>query len=53
MVNVISIAHHHELTSLINDYVQDQDYAQIIAKLTNDIPHDPYSLKDVFLLHDS
>ena len=53
MVNVISITHHHDLTNMIDEYVQDNDYAQIVAKLANDIPHDPYSLKDRFLLHGS
>ena len=38
---------------MINEYVHDDDYASIIAKLDNDIPHDPYSLKDGFLLHGS
>ena len=51
MVNAISIAHHHDLTNMINEYVQDGDYTQIVAKIDNDIPHDPYSLKDGFLLH--
>ena len=53
MVNAISIAHHHDLTNMIDEYVQDDDYAQIVAKLANDIPHDPYALKAGFLLHGS
>ena len=53
MVNAIFIAHHHDLTDMIDEYVQDDDYAQTIANLANDIPHDPYSLKDGFLLHGS
>ena len=53
MVNAISITHHHDLTDMINEYVHDDDYAPIVAKLDNDIPHDPYSLKDGFLLHGS
>ena len=53
VVNAISIAHHHDLTNMINEYVHDDDYAPIVAKLDNDIPHDPYSLKDRFLLHGS
>ena len=53
MVNAISIAHHHDLTSMINEYVHVDDYASIITNLSNDIPHQPYSLKDVFLLHSS
>ena len=53
MVNAVSIAHHHDLTSMIDEYVQDDDYAQLVAKLANDIPHDPYSLKYGFLLQGS
>ena len=53
MVNAISIAHHHDLTDMIDKYVHDDDYTSIMAKLDNDIPHDPYSLKDGFLLHGS
>ena len=51
MVNAISIAHHHDFTSMINEYVQDEDYAYIIANLSNHIPHESYSLKDGYLLH--
>ena len=53
MVNVISMAHNHDLTSMINEYMQDKDYASIVANLSNDIPHEPDSLKDGFLLHGS
>ena len=53
MVNAISIAHHHDLTSMIYEYVQDEDYASILESLSNDIPHEPYYFKDGFLLHGS
>ena len=53
MVNAISISHHHDLTSMIEEYVQDDDYASIVAKLVNDIPQESYSLKEGFLLHGS
>ena len=53
MFNAISITHHHDLTSMINEYVQDEHYAYIIENLSNGIPHEPYSLKDGFLLHGS
>ena len=53
MVNAITIAHHHDLTSMIDDYVNDEDYASIVANISNDIPHEPYSLEDGFLLHGS
>ena len=53
MVNAISIAHHHDMTSMIDEYVQDDDYASIVAKLTNDIPQENCPLKEGFLLHGS
>ena len=53
MVNAISIAHHHDLTSMINEYVHDDDYASIILNLSNNIPNEPYSPRDGFLLHGS
>ena len=53
MVNAITIAHHHDLTRMIDEYVQDDDYASIVAKLVNDIPQENYSLKEGFLLHGS
>ena len=53
MVNAITIAHHHDLTRMIGEYVQDDDYASIVTKLANDIPQENYSLKEGFLLHGS
>ena len=53
MVNAIMIAHHHDLTRMIDEYVQDDDYASIVAKLANDIPQENYSLKEGFLLQGS
>ena len=53
MVNNTIIAHHHDLTSMIVDYVNDEDYASTMANISNDLPHEPYSLKDGFLLHGS
>ena len=38
MVNAITIAHHHDLMRMIDEYVQDDDYGLIVAKLANDIP---------------
>ena len=46
MVNAISIAHNHDLTSMIEENVCDQDFANIFAKLTSDITHEPFSLKE-------
>ena len=53
VVNAITIAHHNDLTSMIDDYVTDEDYASIITSISNYLPHEPYSLKDDFLLHGS
>ena len=33
MVNAISIAYNHDLTSMINKYAQDEDYATIVKDL--------------------
>ena len=54
MVNAITIAYHHDLTSMIDDYINDEDYASIMANISNDLPHEPYSLKMVFycMVHD-
>ena len=38
---------------MIDDYVNDEDYASIMANISNDLRHEPYSLKDGFLLHGS
>ena len=51
MVNAITIAHHNDLISMTDDYVNDEDYASIMANISNDLPHDPYSLKDGLVLH--
>ena len=51
MVNAITIAHHNNLTSMIDDYVNDEDYASVVDNISNDLPHEPYCLKDGFLLH--
>ena len=45
MVNAILLAHHHDLMSMLEEYVQDDDYASIIVKLANDVPQENYSLK--------
>ena len=53
MVNAITITCHNDLTSMIVDYVNDDDYANIMDNISNDLPHEPYSLKFGFLLHGS
>ena len=53
MVNAVTIAHHNDLTTMIDDSIIDEDYASIMANIYNDLPHELYSLKDGFLLHGS
>ena len=53
LVNVVTIAHHNDLTAMIDDYINDEHFASIMAAISNDLPHEPYSLKDGFLLHGS
>ena len=53
MANAITIAHNHDLTSLIDSYDQDEDFATIFNDLTNGITKEPYSLKEGFLMYGS
>ena len=53
LVNAVTIAHHNDLTAMIDDYINDEDFSSIMAAISNDLPHEPYSLKDGFLLHGS
>ena len=53
LVNAITIAHHNDLTAMIDDYTNDEDFVSIMATISNNLPHEPYSLKDGFLLHGS
>ena len=45
LVNVVTIAHHNYLTAMIDDYTNDEDFANIMATISNNLPHEPYSLK--------
>ena len=53
IINAITIAHHNDLTIMIDDYVTYENYTSIMDNISNDLPHEPYSLKDGFLLHGS
>ena len=53
LINTITIAHHNDLTAMIGDYINDEDFASIMATISNNLPHEPYSLKDGVLLHGS
>ena len=41
MANAISIAHNHDLTSMIDMYVQDEDLAQVVKDIESNVPHEP------------
>ena len=51
MANAISIAHNHDLTSMIDMYAQDEDFAQIAKDFKNYVSHEPYMMKDGFLMY--
>ena len=51
-VNAVSIAYHHDLTTMIKGYAQDGDYKDIMARLAQGQEHAPYSLHDKFLLYE-
>ena len=51
MANSISIAHNHDLTSMIDMYAQDEDFAQVIKDIESNVPHEPYTIKEGFLMH--
>ena len=52
-VNAVTIAYSHDLTDMIGKYAEDGDYATIMANLESGKTHEPFSLKDGFLLHGS
>ena len=37
--------------AMIDDYTNDEDFASIMATISNNLPHEPYSLKDGFILY--
>ena len=50
-VNAITIAHHKDLSLMVDDYKQDPDFASIYQKLKQGQMISPYSIKDGFLMH--
>ena len=52
-VNAVSIAHTHDLTSMIDKYAKDEYFAQIIKDLAQGKGLEPFSLNEGFLLHGS
>ena len=49
-VNAVTIAYHQDLTSMINDYKSDPDFAIIYAQVEQGQQITPYSLKEGFLM---
>ena len=53
IINVVSIAHLQDLISMIGQYMHGEGYAQLVQDLENGKAHEPFSLKEGFLLHNS
>ena len=52
-VNAVSIAYHNDLSSMIDAYASDIDFANVMSALAIGKTQDPYMLKDGFLLYES
>ena len=52
-VNAVSVAYNHDLTSMVDKYANDNDFALIFQDLMNGNAKEPYSLNEGFLLHGS
>ena len=52
-VNVVSVAYNHDLTSMVEKYANDNDFALIFQDLKDGKSKEPYSLNEGFLLHGS
>ena len=52
-VNAITIAHHRDLTLMVEEYKNDDDFATIYEKVEQGQMISPYSIKDGFLMHGS
>ena len=50
-VNAITIAHHKDLSLMVDDYKHDQDFVSIYEKIEQGQIVTPYSIKDGFLMH--
>ena len=53
IVNAVSIAHHHDFTSMMEKYATGEDYIFIMKDLKEGKDHETYSLKEGFLMHGS
>ena len=52
-VNAITIAYHRDLSTMVDDYLTDEDFAQIYDQVKQGTPISPYSLKEGFLMFGS
>ena len=50
-VNAITIAHHRNITLMVEEYKNDDDFAVIYEKFEQGEMIYPYSIKDGFLMH--
>ena len=50
-VNAVSIASHKDLSSMIDEYVLDPDFKDIMFALALGKKEEPYNVKDGFLLY--
>ena len=50
---LVSAAYNHDLTSMVDKYAEDNDFALIFQDLMNDNTKEPYSLNEGLLLHGS
>ena len=50
-INVVSIATHQDLSSMIDEYATDQDFRDIITSLALGKKEEPYTIQDGYLLH--
>ena len=51
--NVVSVAYHNDLSSMVDSYAMDPHFANVMSTLSMGKTQDPYVLKDGFLLYGS
>ena len=51
--NVVSVAYHNDLSSMVDAYAMDTNFANVMSALSMGKTQDPYVLKDGFLLYGS
>ena len=53
MVNAVSIAQHHDFTSMMGKYATDKDFASIVKDLQEEKDNETFLLKEGFVMHGS